>query len=122
MERLERGQLRLVTPDGKLYTFGTPGIYNAANPNPNRTATASAGKDEIRVQMTVVNDAFWVRMLLLADLGFAEAYMAGDIEVDNLEDVFKVRARSSRRAGGGGAKWGRGSARRTNMRFLVVLS
>ncbi|KAK4698916.1 cyclopropane-fatty-acyl-phospholipid synthase, partial [Phenoliferia sp. Uapishka_3] len=89
MERLERGQLRMITPDGKLYTFGTPAIYNAENPNPNKSAPPSSA-DEIRTELRVVNDAFWVRMLLLADLGFSEAYMCGDIEVDNLEDIFKL--------------------------------
>ncbi|KAL8279229.1 hypothetical protein RQP46_008266 [Phenoliferia psychrophenolica] len=89
MERLERGQLRVVTPEGKLYTFGTPAIYNDKFPNPNKSAVPSAA-DEIRTELRVVNDAFWVRMLLLADLGFSEAYMCGDIEVDNLEDIFKL--------------------------------
>ncbi|KAM0751461.1 cyclopropane-fatty-acyl-phospholipid synthase [Meredithblackwellia eburnea MCA 4105] len=89
MEKIERGQLRLVSSDGKLYTFGTPAIYSEKYPNPNKTAGPSPA-DEITVELVVVNDAFWVRMLLLSDLGFAEAYMAGDIEVDNLENIFKL--------------------------------
>ncbi|KAI5481275.1 hypothetical protein MNV49_004897 [Pseudohyphozyma bogoriensis] len=89
MEKIERGQLRVVSSDGLLYTFGTPEIYNDKYPNPNRTAKASAA-DEVRAEIRVVNDAFWIRMLLLADLGFSEAYMGGDIEVDHLDAVFKI--------------------------------
>lgn len=43
-------------------------------------------------KITVKNAAFWVRLLLMNDLGFSEAYMFGDIDVDNLPEVFKVGA------------------------------
>lgn len=88
MEKINRGQLRVLTTSG-AYTFGTPAIYNDKYPNPNKEALPSKA-DEIRAEITVVNDAFWVRMLLLSDLGFSEAYMVGDIEIDHLDEVFKV--------------------------------
>jgi cyclopropane-fatty-acyl-phospholipid synthase len=81
MEKLTRGQLRVLACDGTMYTFGSPAIYSDAFPNPNR---------EVRAEIRVVNDAFWVRMLLLSDLGFSEAFMVGDIEVDDLDALFKV--------------------------------
>lgn len=89
MEKLTRGQLRVITAD-KVYTFGSPAIYSAQYPNPNPHAPFNKATDELRVELTVVNDAFWIRMLLLSDLGFSEAYMIGDIEVDNLDALFKV--------------------------------
>lgn len=43
-----------------------------------------------RVELRVVNDAFWVRLLALGDLGFSESYMAGDVECDDLVALFRV--------------------------------
>jgi hypothetical protein len=43
------------------------------------------------VSIQVLSDAFWIRMFLLSDMGFAEAYMVGDIRVDRLDALFKVR-------------------------------
>lgn len=94
MEKINRGQLRVLTTSG-AYTFGTPSIYNDKYPNPNKEAVPSKA-DEIRAEITVVNDAFWVRMLLLSDLGFSEAYMVGDIEIDHLDEVFKVSSTCQR--------------------------
>lgn len=74
-----------------MYTFGTPAIYSAQFPNPNKAAGANPKTDEIRAEIRVLNDSFWVRMLLLSDLGFSEAFMTGDIEVDDLDALFKVR-------------------------------
>ncbi|KIJ92048.1 hypothetical protein K443DRAFT_13918 [Laccaria amethystina LaAM-08-1] len=33
------------------------------------------------VHLNVINDAFWLRILMSGDLGFSEAYMIGDVEV-----------------------------------------
>lgn len=91
MEKLQRGQLRVVSVStGEIYTFGKPAIYDDKHPNPNKHAKPSKATDEIRAEIRVVNDAFWVRMLLMSDLGFSEAYMTGDIEVDDLDALFKV--------------------------------
>ena len=109
MERLERGQLRVVSVStGDIYTFGTPAIYNDKYPNPNKQAVPNKATDEIRAEIRVVNDAFWVRMLLLSDLGFSEAFMTGDIEVDDLDALFKVSPEL----------WERISARRTERSTL----
>lgn len=89
MEKIERGQLKVITSTG-IYTFGTPSIYNDKFPNPNKNQLPNSLSDEIKVEINVINDAFWVRMLLLSDLGFSEAYMIGDIEIDHLDDLFKV--------------------------------
>lgn len=43
-----------------------------------------------QVTLVVTNDNFWLRMLLSADLGFSEAYMIGDVQVDNLRNVMKL--------------------------------
>ncbi|KAL5527065.1 hypothetical protein ACEPAG_5856 [Sanghuangporus baumii] len=42
------------------------------------------------VQMTVINDTFWSRVLISSDLGFSEAYMIGDVQVSDLKAVFDL--------------------------------
>ncbi|EGO01472.1 hypothetical protein SERLA73DRAFT_131752 [Serpula lacrymans var. lacrymans S7.3] len=42
------------------------------------------------VYIKVVNSDFWTRILFSQDLGFSEAYMIGDVEVDNLKAVMDL--------------------------------
>ncbi|KAE9399100.1 cyclopropane-fatty-acyl-phospholipid synthase [Gymnopus androsaceus JB14] len=42
------------------------------------------------VHLTVVNDSFWLRLMLSGDLGFSEAYMVGDIEVEDLKSCMDL--------------------------------
>jgi cyclopropane-fatty-acyl-phospholipid synthase len=75
--------------------------------NSYRFAAKSAAADVVgataRATIRVTSDKFWLRLLTLGDLGFAEAYMAGECEVardtdedgvvdlgEGLLDVFKV--------------------------------
>ncbi|EIW72634.1 hypothetical protein TREMEDRAFT_21878, partial [Tremella mesenterica DSM 1558] len=46
------------------------------------------------VEIKVIRDTFWLRLVTMGDLGFAEAYMAGDCEVSNLPQVFRIFIRS----------------------------
>ncbi|KAJ2082231.1 hypothetical protein H4R24_001753 [Coemansia sp. RSA 988] len=41
------------------------------------------------VRLTVLSEQFWVRLMLVQDLGFAEAYMAGEIAVTSLVDFVR---------------------------------
>ncbi|KAJ1668484.1 hypothetical protein IW140_000316 [Coemansia sp. RSA 1813] len=41
------------------------------------------------VRLTVRSEQFWVRLLLVQDLGFAEAYMAGEVAVSSLVDFIR---------------------------------
>lgn len=43
-----------------------------------------------KVEITVKAEAFWVRLFLFADMGFAEAYMLGDFECADLTGFFEV--------------------------------
>ncbi|EGG01939.1 uncharacterized protein MELLADRAFT_38847 [Melampsora larici-populina 98AG31] len=63
MEKISVGELRVLTEQG-IYTFGK-----------------TTPEDDLRAEIRVINDAFWVRMFMLSDLGFAEAYMVGDIQM-----------------------------------------
>jgi len=51
-----------------------------------RKQRGGAGKVELRVR----KEAFWVRLFLFADMGFAEAYMLGEVECADLTGFFQV--------------------------------
>ncbi|KAG5639335.1 hypothetical protein H0H81_004056 [Sphagnurus paluster] len=42
------------------------------------------------VHLKIVNDNFWLRILLSGDLGFSEAYMIGDVEVSSLKSSMNL--------------------------------
>lgn len=54
----------------------------------NGTKKSSTGAR--RCELVVKKDAFWVRLFLFADMGFAEAYMLGDVECEDLTQFFEV--------------------------------
>ena len=76
------GRLRILTLNQGVYVF------------PSDEKRASLGLGEVEegetVDIRVIRDTFWLRLVTLGDLGFAEAYMAGDCEVSDLVQVFKV--------------------------------
>ncbi|KAM7190751.1 cyclopropane-fatty-acyl-phospholipid synthase [Rhypophila sp. PSN 637] len=43
-----------------------------------------------RVELVIKNDAFWMRTFLFADMGFAEAYMLGEVECADLTGFFQL--------------------------------
>ena len=43
-----------------------------------------------RVELVVKNEAFWMRLFLFADMGFAEAYMLGEVECADLTAFFQL--------------------------------
>ncbi|KAJ7643992.1 CFS1-like protein [Roridomyces roridus] len=69
MQNMTEGQLRVLTYS-HIYQFPTVGL----------ASDDSVTKAELRVS----NDAFWLRLCLMSDLGFSEAYMYGEVECDDL--------------------------------------
>jgi len=43
-----------------------------------------------RVELRIKSEAFWVRLLLFADMGFAESYMLGEVECEDLTAFFQL--------------------------------
>jgi hypothetical protein len=78
MKRMTSGHLRVLTYSN-IYVF--PSGRDAVAPK------ESTRKAELRV----ANDVFWIRLCVMGDLGFAEAYMYGDVECDDLVSLFHVR-------------------------------
>lgn len=77
------GRMRILTAEHGIYTF------------PSYEAKPFEAGEEV-AEIRVIRDSFWLRLVTLGDLGFAEAYMAGDCEVSDLVQIFKVSHRPRR--------------------------
>lgn len=80
MQKITNGHLRVLTYS-HIYTFPLPELANGGKVN---------GRPDLKAELRVLNDSFWVRLCAMGDLGFAEAYMYGDVECDDLVSLFKV--------------------------------
>lgn len=80
MQKITHGGLSVVCTGGQTYLF---------------PESHSQGSDEgdLEAEIRVRSDTFWIRLCLMGDLGFAEAYMYGEVECDDLVSLFKVRRR-----------------------------
>ncbi|KAI9651464.1 MAG: hypothetical protein M1829_002805 [Trizodia sp. TS-e1964] len=72
--RIERGQLTVVSPDGSLQCFGT----------------APKGSDAPSCTLMIRKEAFWGRVALFTDMGFAESFILDEVECSDLTAFFKI--------------------------------
>ncbi|TDL16233.1 cyclopropane-fatty-acyl-phospholipid synthase [Rickenella mellea] len=79
MQNITTGNLRVLTYS-HIYTFPSPDAQSSS-------ANSDSGSD-LKAELRVVNDVFWIRLCTMSDLGFAEAYMYGDVECDDLVSTF----------------------------------
>ncbi|KZV81943.1 cyclopropane-fatty-acyl-phospholipid synthase [Exidia glandulosa HHB12029] len=77
LSKMRHGHLRIVTPS-HVYSYPLPGS-GPHNEHPS-----------LHAELKVVHDSFWTRMMTMSDLGFAEAYMYGEVDVDDLQSLFKI--------------------------------
>ncbi|KAK1751971.1 cyclopropane-fatty-acyl-phospholipid synthase [Echria macrotheca] len=89
---IEKGTLLVVDqPAGQRHVFGQklgPGkLENLLSDHANGTRRATTVP---RVELVVKSDAFWMRLFLFADMGFAEAYMLGEVECADLTTFFQL--------------------------------
>ena len=86
--RVEAGTLVVVDePGDEKHRFGERETKADVN-----SGEANKRADSVpRVEIVVKRDAFWPRLCLFADIGFAEAYMLGDFECPDLTSFFRVR-------------------------------
>ncbi|KAE9405689.1 CFS1-like protein [Gymnopus androsaceus JB14] len=75
MRNIGSGQLKVLTYS-HIYTFPA---------HPQKDANVGP-----KAELRVVNDVFWVRLCAMGDLGFAEAYMYGDVECNDLVSLFQI--------------------------------
>ncbi|TPX15030.1 uncharacterized protein E0L32_004860 [Thyridium curvatum] len=92
LSRIEIGTLLLV--DEPAQTRMVYGQKLAGNP---KYADFSTGVNGVRkastvprVELVVKDDSFWMRLFLFADMGFAEAYMLGEVECADLTAFFQL--------------------------------
>ncbi|KAF8625729.1 hypothetical protein AX15_005220 [Amanita polypyramis BW_CC] len=76
LQNIQTGQLTIYTPT-TVYTFPVSGKHNGKRP-------------DLKAELRVVSDAFWVRLATMGDLGFGEAYMFGEVMCDDLVSVFEL--------------------------------
>ena len=90
LSRIETGTLLLVDePSSTRYVFGQKLSGKLGAQQLPSTPTRQAYTIP-RVEIVVKNEAFWMRLFLFADMGFAEAYMLGDFECHDLTSFFQV--------------------------------
>ncbi|KAJ7748803.1 S-adenosyl-L-methionine-dependent methyltransferase [Mycena maculata] len=70
------GVLEMTDPSGIVHRFGTP--------------VKGDKPDARRGVLHIHNDRFWVRVYLSYDVGFSEAYMAGECDSPNLKEVLNL--------------------------------
>jgi cyclopropane-fatty-acyl-phospholipid synthase len=91
LNKIQIGTLIITEPDGSSTICGTP------CDEPEKASSGSKSKcrersvyDVAHAELTVVNDLFWVRVALFADMGFAESFMLGEFDCSDLTSFFKV--------------------------------
>ena len=90
--KIEVGTLLLVDkPSGIRLVYGQGfGSKGQGQSQGGPAARRAAGGSVPRVEVVVKDDAFWMRLLLFADMGFAESYMLGEFECEDLTAFFQL--------------------------------
>ena len=96
LSRIAVGQLTVTDETtGQTTTYGQKiakehsNLTNGVNGVNGVNGTKKAGGVR-KVELVVKKEAFWVRLFLFADMGFAESYMLGDFECSDLTGFFEV--------------------------------
>lgn len=88
--KIEVGTLLLVDePAGTRLVYGQKLGSKAADLTNGDHAVRRANTIP-RVEIVVKNEAFWMRLFLFADMGFAESYMLGEFECADLTAFFQL--------------------------------
>ncbi|KAG8627684.1 hypothetical protein KVT40_003557 [Elsinoe batatas] len=83
LQRITTGQLKITDVDGTVTVCG----QDKLKPVPQSQRTVYS----VPVTELVVNkDVFWARLLLFADMGFAESYMLGEVSCPDLTLFFQL--------------------------------
>ncbi|RDI76723.1 hypothetical protein Vi05172_g13288 [Venturia inaequalis] len=81
LSRIQIGSLEIIDVDGETYTLGGNEIPESKGGNILTTP---------QVILRVHKDTFWVRLLLFADMGFADGYLLSEISCDDLTAFFTI--------------------------------
>ena len=90
LSRIEIGQLTITDQTtGQTTSYGQKIAKEHSKMSNGVNGTKKSGGVK-RVELVVKREAFWVRLFLFADMGFAESYMLGDFECSDLTGFFEV--------------------------------
>ncbi|PWN39527.1 cyclopropane-fatty-acyl-phospholipid synthase [Ceraceosorus guamensis] len=104
--RLTEGTLNLTDVDGTTFKYGDPVLVRSKHGRSSASgdlhdartcaqkSSSSNSSASPRAELTIKSDTFWVRMLVGADLGFAESYMAGEVDTKDLGAIFALFIRN----------------------------
>lgn len=67
--------------------MGTTEYYGQQTSEEAKSGCRGSGVVTLRIR----KETFWVRLALFADMGFAESYMLGEMDCDDLTSFFQVR-------------------------------
>lgn len=85
-ERLDTGTLTVIDHvTGEKRTYGQPMMES--NDPAEGDAKIRAGP---KANLVVYKETFWVRVMLFADMGFAESFMLGEVGTDDLAGFFQL--------------------------------
>lgn len=92
LSRIERGSLIVIDESTGVTTAYGQKVAKETSKLTNGTNGVSTGRKVGggRVVLTVRKESFWVRLALFADMGFAEAYMLGEVKCNDLTGFFEV--------------------------------
>lgn len=82
LKNIQVGSLTIHDTDGSVTICGSPRRVDSQDEK-NVYSTA-------HTELRVLNDLFWVRLLLFADMGFAESYMLGEVACPDITAFFKL--------------------------------
>ena len=86
LKNIQIGSLYVQDTDGSVTICGSP-----------RRAAVEDEKNVYTIphaELRVLNDMFWIRLLLFADMGFAESYMLGEVDCPDITAFFQLFIRN----------------------------
>ncbi|KAI3642268.1 hypothetical protein MP228_011823 [Amoeboaphelidium protococcarum] len=92
ISRISIGQLTVVEEYAGTSSVNAEDV---ANDETNRKVYGSFQKGQLSAQLTVKDAYFYTRLLLHADIGFSEAYIMGEIVVDDLTKLLQIYTKNS---------------------------
>lgn len=83
---------------------GVNGYDNDSDHDHDREHSTRSATTIPRVELVIHSEAFWMRVFLFSDMGFAEAYMLGEIECSDLTAFFQLFIVNRDRLGNGNTR------------------
>jgi cyclopropane-fatty-acyl-phospholipid synthase len=82
LKKIQIGSLCIQDVDGSVTICGSPRRMESDDEKSVYTVP--------HAELRVLNEMFWIRLLLFADMGFAESYMLGEVDCPDVTAFFKV--------------------------------